>query len=127
MSFASAPTTESGPPFYILLQHATGGAQTTSTSASNFVHPVIEYHFADDPPSALLPTSDTEAIVIIDYDGPDQPPTVRSLHSDLAVTGVKITDAPGAAAANPRRNDKMYVLETVTSGDAGYVRVRPRA
>lgn len=122
MSFAPAQTTEPDPPFYILLQHAQGGLQTVPSTASNFVHPVIEYHFADDPPSALLPTSDAEAVVIIDYEGPGFPPSARSLHPELAIAGMKITDAPGAAAAHPRRNDRMYVLETIPSGDVGYVR-----
>lgn len=119
MSFASTSTAESEPPFYVLLQNASGATQTTAGSASTFVHPTIEYHFADDPPSALLPASD-EVVVIIDYNGPDLPPMVQSLHPDLAVTGIKIADAPGAAAAHPRRNDKMYVLETVSCGDNVY-------
>jgi len=44
-----------------------------------------------------------------------------SLRKNLAVTSVKVTDAPGAGVAaregEPKRNDKMYIIETITTSD----------
>ncbi|THH06371.1 hypothetical protein EW145_g4137 [Phellinidium pouzarii] len=113
MSFAS-PNPE--PPFYLLLQHTSpaDANNATSSTPASFSHPLIEYHFADDPPSALLPSSAAENVIILDYNGPDSTPVVQSLHSDFAITGVKVTDAPGAAAT--RRNDRMFIIETIASG-----------
>ncbi|KAH8120125.1 hypothetical protein DFH11DRAFT_1721984 [Phellopilus nigrolimitatus] len=116
MSFASA---KPEPPFYLLLQHTNANSSAASSSApANFSHPLIEYHFADDPASALLPTSADERVIVLDYDSPASAPVVQSLHADFAVASVKVTDAPGAAAAASRdgestRNDKMYIIETI--------------
>ncbi|KAI5122585.1 hypothetical protein M0805_004801 [Coniferiporia weirii] len=123
MSFAS---TKPEPPFYLLLQHAPLAHTNNSPSSAPAVysHPLVEYHFADDPPSALLPSSAAESVVVLDYDSCDFPPVVQSLHASFAIVGVKVTDAPGAAAAVsrpgdevlPRRNDKMFIIETIANG-----------
>jgi len=46
-------------------------------------------------------------------------PTIKSISRSLAVTGVKVSEAPGATAAHDelkiKRNDKMYILETCTT------------
>lgn len=106
------------PPYYILLsQSSLPGPSSTNPTSTAFVHPVIEYHFADDPPSTLLPASPSESIIILDYDGTDETPVAESLEKNLAVTGVKVTDAPGASAARdgePRWNDQIYIVETIS-------------
>lgn len=100
------------PPFYLLTQ------PTSSQGIANFNHPFIEYHFADDHPSALLPTSDAENVIIVDYEDIDSSPVVQSLHPNLAIAGVKVT-APGPAPplrdGEPKRNDRMYIIETLSN------------
>ena len=98
---------------YLLLQ-----PQSTSTPA-NFIHPTIEYHFADDPSSALLPTSEKENVIILDYQGPDSTPIAQSLHPELAISGVRVADTPGSSSA-PRdsdmvQNNMIYIVEIVNA------------
>ncbi|TDL28681.1 hypothetical protein BD410DRAFT_781205 [Rickenella mellea] len=94
-------------PYYILL----------SQPSSSLVHPAIQYHFADDPPISLLPSSPGETVLVLDYDpSSSNPPAAQSLSTNTAVTSVKVTDAPGAAVAKegePKRNDKMFIIETI--------------
>ncbi|KAL5519128.1 hypothetical protein ACEPAH_811 [Sanghuangporus vaninii] len=109
MSFASA---KHEPPLYLLTQPL---ASSSAQSAANFAHPVIEYQFADDPPSNLLPKSDAETVIIVDYGDNDAVPVARSLNRELAVAGVKVTPAPGAGDGETRRNDMMYIIETLAA------------
>ncbi|KAL5535347.1 hypothetical protein ACEPAF_3441 [Sanghuangporus sanghuang] len=116
MSFASA---KHEPPLYLLTQPL---ASSSAQSAANFAHPVIEYQFGDDPPSNLLPKSDAETVVIVDYENNDAAPVARSLNRELAVAGVKVTPAPGVGAAGEgetRRNDTMYIIETLAAECTG--------
>src|SRR5260370_42609990 len=108
------------PPFYILLsQHTSSslhslGTQTLPPPPSRLTHPTIQYHYADDPPLALVPSAEHPHIVILDIpeESSRQPvispsstetitpspiPSARSLSSALAVTSVKVAQAPGAA------------------------------
>lgn len=113
MSVASA---SHQPPLYLLTQPL---ANSSAQSSANFAHPIVEYQFADDPPSNLLPKSDAETIIIVDYEDYDAVPIARSLNCDLAVAGVKVTPAPGVGAVRdgePRHNDKMYIIETLSTG-----------
>ena len=104
------------PPLYVLLQP---NHPSTSSAPATFVHPVIEYHFADDPATALLPTSANESVLVLDYSIPDATPTVQSLHPGSAISNLRIVDAPGVASAQQAGpnipNDKMYIIETVSS------------
>ncbi|KAL5534425.1 hypothetical protein ACEPAG_887 [Sanghuangporus baumii] len=103
------------PPLYLLTQPL---ASSSAQSAANFAHPVIEYQFADDPPSNLLPKSDAETVIIVDYEDNDAVPVARSLNHETAVAGVKVTPAPGVGAAGDgetRRNDTMYIIETLAA------------
>ncbi|KZT06893.1 uncharacterized protein LAESUDRAFT_812554, partial [Laetiporus sulphureus 93-53] len=98
------------PPYYVLVAHSSPLSNPAPTSSS-LSHPVIEYHYADDSPRALLPHYPGEHVLVIDYDpNRGSSPTVKSLSADVAVTGLRITDAPGADELN--RNNKMYILET---------------
>lgn len=106
------------PPLYVLLQP---NLPSASSAPATFVHPVIEYHFADDPPTALLPTSANESVLVLDYTSSDIIPTVQSLHSGSAISNLRIVDAPGVSSAKqsePTINDKMYIIETVSSIEA---------
>lgn len=128
------------PPFYILLSQHTAsslpslGAQTLPPPPSKLTHPTIQYHYADDPPLALVPSAEHPRIVILDIpDGsPGQPvaspsstetimpspaPSARSLSSALAITSVKVAQAPGAAikhALAEGRDPTIYILESVS-------------
>ncbi|KAL5495452.1 hypothetical protein ACEPAI_915 [Sanghuangporus weigelae] len=112
MSFASA---KREPPLYLLTQPL---ASSSAQSAANFAHPVIEYQFADDPPSNQLPKSDAETVIVVDCEDNDAVPIARSLNRELAVAGVKVTPAPGVGASGDgetRRNDTMYIIETLAA------------
>ncbi|KAH9898478.1 hypothetical protein C8Q73DRAFT_788658 [Cubamyces lactineus] len=115
MNGATASPTPADPPYYVLIAHSqslSNPAQPPSTSLS---HPVIEYHYADDAPDSLLPRSPDEHVLVLDFD-PARPgsPTVKSLSPDLAVSAVKVVDAPGAAVAGEPAlsNNNMYVITT---------------
>ena len=117
MNGALASPTPVDPPYYVLIAHSqslSNPAQPPSTSLS---HPVIEYHYADDAPDTLLARSPGEHVLVLDYD-PARPgsPTVKSLSPDLAVSAVKVVDAPGAAVAGEPAlsNNNMYVITTTT-------------
>ncbi|KZT30345.1 hypothetical protein NEOLEDRAFT_1173787 [Neolentinus lepideus HHB14362 ss-1] len=104
------------PPFYVLVSHSTLSNDTYANVSSTLSHPVIQYQYADDSPLSLLPGSQDEHVLVLDWDpiAVGVPPTGRSLSQSLTVTGVKVTDAPGAGAADEedKKNDKMYILET---------------
>ncbi|KAH9946690.1 hypothetical protein B0H21DRAFT_822605 [Amylocystis lapponica] len=107
---------DEAPPYYILISHNAllSSPVPASTSLS---HPIIEYHYADDSPHSLLPQFPGEHVLVLDCHSPNRPLlTVQSLSTELAATGVKVSDAPGAGVADdePNRNDKMYILETTT-------------
>ncbi|KAJ6534418.1 hypothetical protein B0H10DRAFT_2246920 [Mycena sp. CBHHK59/15] len=85
------------PPFYILCARTSLAAPTPAPA---LVHPAIQYHYADDPPLALLPIPQS------------------TFSPAVAVTALRIEEAPGAAAdAVPRRNDRMYIVETTAAAD----------
>ncbi|KAJ8084212.1 hypothetical protein PM082_002979 [Marasmius tenuissimus] len=105
--------TTSSPPYYILFTQA--GA---STSSNTLGHPTIQYHYADDSPLSLLPQSPDEHVLLLDYDplSPTQI-SVASTSESMAVTGLRIQEAPGAAASEEKRNDRMCIIETTSSTD----------
>ncbi|KAJ7456699.1 hypothetical protein FB451DRAFT_1276879 [Mycena latifolia] len=101
------------PPFYILC---------TSTPQPALLHPAIQYHYADDNPRALVPHP-AEHVLVLDYD-PNTPahPTVQSISPSICVTGLRVEEAPGAAAAaageaDPNRSDRMFIIETTAAQD----------
>ncbi|KAG7099396.1 hypothetical protein E1B28_001249 [Marasmius oreades] len=114
MSSGSASSgSGNSPPYYILF------TQSSSSSLSNTLgHPTIQYHYADDSPLNLLPQSPDEHVLLLDH-GPSSPaqPAVASTSKSMAITSLKITEAPGAAAAEEKHNDKMYIIETTSSVD----------
>ncbi|KAF5374906.1 hypothetical protein D9758_000487 [Tetrapyrgos nigripes] len=93
------------PPHYILF---------ASASSSSLGHPAIQYHYADDSPLSILPQYPDEHVLLLNYDpNSATSPSVVSTSRNIAVTGVRVEEAPGAAAAEEKHNDRMYIIETV--------------
>lgn len=97
----------SGPPYFVLASVA-----SAASASSSLVHPVIHYQYADDelPPLGAMTAQHT---LIMDFN-PTRPtqPIVHSLSPALAVTGVRVSDAPGAPP-----DAKIYVIDTVTTDE----------
>ncbi|EPQ60853.1 hypothetical protein GLOTRDRAFT_124597 [Gloeophyllum trabeum ATCC 11539] len=108
------------PPYYVLVSRSTLRTDDHAPAGSILSHPVIQYQYVDDSPLSLLPESEDEHVLVLDWDPAAAPPTGRSLSKGLSVTGVKITDAPGAGIADEedRKNDKMYILDAVMAPEA---------
>lgn len=88
-------------PFYIL----------HSRSNKPPSHPLtIQYHYADDPPLALVPQTADEHVILLDYDKDETVPVATSLSEKDIVVDIKVTTAPGAGEF--KRNEKMYIVHT---------------
>ena len=107
-------TVEPAPPYYILVSHTPQLNGSVPPHPTSFSHPTIEYHYADDSPQALLPQVPGEVVLVLDHDPSEITGlSAKSLTTELAVTGLKITEAPGAGVVDEGiRNTNMYVLET---------------
>ena len=106
------------PPFYILCSSSPISTAVPGAPSTTLGHPEIQYHYKDDSPFALLPQTQDEQILILDWDPngvPTSVPAVRSISRNVAVTAVRVAEAPGAAAEDEVRNDRMYIIETTTS------------
>ena len=106
-------------PFYIFVSNSSLLSTTQAAPSSLLLHPNIQYHYQDDPPLELLPRSEDEHILVLDYDPSSlSQPSAKSVSSNIAVTSLKVTDVPGGAASGsdelPNKNDKMYVIHTST-------------
>jgi hypothetical protein len=122
---ASSPESER-PPYYIFVANSSFLATQTPSPSSLLSHPNIQYHYHDDSPLALLPQSPDEHVLVLDYDPSNiSHPTVKSISNGLAVTGTKVTDAPGAGVVHaddaPSKNDKMYIIHASSIPDTKYV------
>lgn len=119
------------PPHYILVSQSnlpsssTPGAAVNDTAIpSTLVFPTIQYHYADDPPLALLPNNSKDAppYLVMDWD-PNVAPgdlVIRSLSDEVSVVGLKAFPAPGVSnAVENDINPNMYVVETVNSAVPG--------
>lgn len=110
------------PPFYILFAHSSVSSSNAGAPSNALGHPAIQYQYADDSPLSLWPQHPNEHVLVLDFDPmTTKPPTVQSMSKDLIVSGLKVEEAPGAAAAdeNNQKNDRMYIIDT-TLGE-GYV------
>ncbi|KAI0321702.1 hypothetical protein OF83DRAFT_1098242 [Amylostereum chailletii] len=106
------------PPYYILVSHSSPQS-TAPGNTKALTHPAIQYHYADDPPLAVLPHSRDEEVLVLDYDPSGlASPHAQTLSGNSVVTGVKVT-APGAAAAGNdfAWSEKMFVLQTTRLDD----------
>ncbi|KAJ6604353.1 hypothetical protein DFH09DRAFT_1122391, partial [Mycena vulgaris] len=86
------------PPFYILAQRN-----------GSLLHPTIQYHYADDNPRALVPHP-AEHVLVLDYDpNTSAHPAVQSISPSICVTGLRIEEAPGAAAGRRSQPQRPHV------------------
>ncbi|KAF8310929.1 hypothetical protein DL93DRAFT_2169322 [Clavulina sp. PMI_390] len=134
------------PPHYILLSQsslpsasipAPNSLQLSTSSSSTLVFPEIHYHYADDPPLTLLPSSSSSQdatrsaispqYLVMDWDpnAPNGEAVVRSISDDVQVVGVKVSPAPGvlpAAEGELESNTNMYIIDCIGgSQEAGLV------
>jgi hypothetical protein len=106
-------------PHYVLVSSSSRAQPSTATGSVTPVlsHPVLQYHYANDSPLSLLPRFPDEQVLVLDYD-PLNPSYTRaqSISGSSAVTGIKVTDAPGAGSAegDVGWSKSMFVLETTT-------------
>jgi hypothetical protein len=107
-------------PHYVLVSSSSrirSAAAVGSANTAVLGHPILQYHYANDSPLSLLPKSNDEQILVLDYD-PLNPALTRaqSISGSSAVTDIKVTDAPGAGSAEEDAgwSNKMFVLETTT-------------
>jgi hypothetical protein len=106
-------------PYYIFVSNSSLLSATQAAPSSLLLHPSIQYHYQDDSPLELLPRSEDEHVLVLDYDptGLTQP-SAKSISNNIAVTSLKVADAPGAAVSGsdelPNKQDKMYVIHTST-------------
>ena len=121
-SVLTMSTSRLDPPQYVLISKA--GSQTTN--AETLIHPtVIHYHYADDPPLPLVPIGQTLLVMDFDDKDPNTLPLVHSLSEDVAVTGVRVSEAAGfVPPTDIPVNPFMYVIET-TQRDPPQRYVRP--
>jgi len=106
-------------PYHIFVSNSSLLSTTQAAPYSLLLHPNIQYHYQDDSPLELLPRSEDEHVLVLDYDPTDlSQPSAKSISSNIAVTSLKVTDAPGAAASGSdelsSKNDKMYIIHTST-------------
>ena len=106
-------------PHYVLVSSSSGVQPTSATGSVTPVlsHPVLQYHYANDSPLSPLPRFPDEQVLVLDYD-PLNPSYTRaqSISGSSAVTGIKVTDAPGAGSAegDDGWSKSMFVLGTTT-------------
>ena len=113
------------PPYYILISQTDLAANPSQQPAlsSSLSHPIIQFHYADDSPLALLPQSPNEQVLVLDYDpsSSSAQPIAKSISHNVALSGMKVAEAPGAGATleagDKKVNDKMYILEFITANE----------
>jgi hypothetical protein len=116
MSSSSSPPIGAGhPPQFILVQHSPSSPSAGSASATALSHPKIEYLYADDSPAVVLPRFPGEHVIVLDCDPSTSTPRAQSISPAIAVSNVKVTDAPGTTPADELEggDGKMYVIETM--------------
>jgi hypothetical protein len=102
------------PPHFVLVSHSAQPEADAVGPARTLGHADIQYHYADDPPLALLPRSSDEQVLVLDYDPTgNAAPHAQSLSGPATVTGVLVTDAPGAPTDESWPwSSKMFVVNT---------------
>jgi hypothetical protein len=104
-------------PYYVLVSTQAQSTAATGSATPVLNHPVLQYHYANDSPLSPLPRSPNEQVLVLDYD-PLTPQFTRaqSMSGSSAVTGIKVTEAPGAGSAEGDAGwcKSMFVLETTT-------------
>lgn len=111
----TAMTSSRTPPYYVLASHNTLQPSASTQTSSILAHVDIQYRHADDSPLSLLPSHPDEHVFVL-YHDPDNPtaPTIKSTSSQFALSGVKVSQAPGAGMDDDK-NPNMYVLQVTSS------------
>ncbi|KAG1757390.1 hypothetical protein EDB19DRAFT_1657228 [Suillus lakei] len=111
-------STSTEPPYYLLVSHSSL-QHSSGLSSNSLAHASVEYRYADDSPLMLLSRHPDEHVLVLNHDpAKGDIPTVQSTSSHMAVTGVKVSVAPGASANEDHStNDNMYVLEVASTSD----------
>ncbi len=104
----------SSPPFYVLLAQSPLSNVSAGALSNTLAHPTIQYHYADDFPLSILPTHPNESVLVLSHDPESAQPTVQSISNNLVVNGLRVEEAPGAAADDSKthRNISMFIIET---------------
>ena len=102
-------------PYYVLVSTSQSTPPTGPTTPV-LNHPVLQYHYANDSPLSLLPRTPDEQVLVLDYNPlTPQFTRVQSISGSSAVTGIKVTEAPGAGSEGDAGwCNSMFVLETTT-------------
>ena len=107
-----------GPPFYVLVSHSSLPTQhaTGPQSPPTLVHPVIQYHFADDDPRALLPRFPGEKVIVLDH-VPESPEgsSAQALSGNAVVTGVQVAETANVRENSTNENEKMYIIDLIST------------
>lgn len=105
------------PPFYVFLAHSPLSNLSTGALSNTLAHPALQYHYADDSPLCLLPTQPDEHVLIFNYDPKSKFANIQSISDTLAVTGLRVEEAPGAVANDSgiKKNTSMFIIETTTN------------
>ncbi|KAG1773145.1 hypothetical protein EDD22DRAFT_767439 [Suillus occidentalis] len=106
------------PPYYLLVSHSSL-QHSSGLSSNSLAHASVEYRYADDSPLMLLSRHPDEHVLVLNHDpAKGNIPTVQSTSSHMAVTGIKVSVAPGASVNEDHStNDNMYVLEVASTSD----------
>ena len=107
-------------PYYALVSPSSQTQSSAVTGSTSRVlnHPVLQYHHANDSLVSLRPRLPDERVHVVDYDPLTlQCTRAQCISGSSAVTGIKVTEAPGAGSpADPFAGwcNSMFVLETTT-------------
>lgn len=104
------------PPTYVLISESALSNTNYTADFTTLVHPVIHYHYADDPP--ICPQGTKSNLLVMDYDpASTELPAVSSLTPSLAVDDVTVSDAPGASSTLSSTslpvNSNLYIIRTL--------------
>jgi hypothetical protein len=89
-------------PYYILVSPSALGSHL---HPSSLTHPTVQYHYADDPPTALLPTTEHPNVIILEPQFPEESAESNAPHASSSPQSVStnsaVTIVPSKATAQP--------------------------
>jgi len=106
------------PPFYVLVSHSALPTQHASGSQSppTLVHPVIQYHFADDDPRALLPRFPGEKVIVLDHDmDSSRGSSAQAISGNAVVTGVQVSETANVREGSTNGKEKIYIIDLISN------------
>ncbi|KAG8806869.1 hypothetical protein FRC17_004758 [Serendipita sp. 399] len=114
------------PPFYIMISPSTApGAPHVHASALQ--HPTVQLHYADDPPTALLPTAEHPNVLILEphllvSSEPTSPPPLSEAH--LQSSSPPLRAISSAATITPAKHTPMPPSVYSLSGNVAVTSVK---